>query len=88
MLKHSFADALVSNRKIAMVTGAALIFLVIIDLLMELETGGVSYSLTEEDVREYMTQVIRETSKQKGRKYCFKIHNTNFYLTKKGNEFM
>ncbi|HEY7108829.1 MAG TPA: hypothetical protein VH415_05335 [Nitrososphaeraceae archaeon] len=35
---------------------------------MELETGGVSYSLTEEDVRQYMTQVIRETSKQKDRK--------------------
>jgi hypothetical protein len=32
---------------------------------MEEETGGVSYSLTEEDVKEYMAQVILETSKRK-----------------------
>jgi hypothetical protein len=34
MLKYSFTDAIVSNRKIPVVTGAAVIFLVIIDLLM------------------------------------------------------
>jgi hypothetical protein len=32
---------------------------------MEEETGGVSYSLTEDDVKEYLAQVILETSKRK-----------------------
>ena len=32
---------------------------------MEEETGGVSYSLTEDDVKEYLAQVILETSKRR-----------------------
>jgi hypothetical protein len=35
---------------------------------MEEATGGISYSLTEDDVREYMVQVIRETSKRRSKK--------------------
>jgi hypothetical protein len=34
MLKHRFADTIISNRKIPVITGAAIIFIVIIDLLM------------------------------------------------------
>jgi hypothetical protein len=34
LLKYSFADSIVLNRKIPVVTGAVVIFLVIIDLLM------------------------------------------------------
>ena len=34
LLRYSFADSIVSNRKIPVVTGAVVIFLVIIDLLM------------------------------------------------------
>jgi hypothetical protein len=35
---------------------------------MEEQTGGISYSLTEDDVRDYMIQVIQETSKMKSRR--------------------
>jgi TPP-dependent trihydroxycyclohexane-1,2-dione (THcHDO) dehydratase len=32
---------------------------------MEVETGGVSYALTEDDIKEYIVQVIREKKRSK-----------------------
>ena len=32
---------------------------------MEVETGGVSYALTEDDIKEYIVQVIQEKKRSK-----------------------